>query len=209
MFNIVDIRKIIIIFLIAVLFSVLVFSTIEAFYPNPEWDNYCREKGFPKVAPLVQNQEVCQEIDVNDVDQNACESKKGYIEFNYDSKGCPTSYECNTCSKEYDFARQTHDQYVFYISALLALVAIFIGLYLPAQTNNLNEWIGTGFMLGGTFALFFGTASTFGSLDRIIRPIIIFLELVLVIFIAYKKIGNLRMDDVPITKKVLRKRKKK
>ncbi len=190
----VDIRKIIIIFVVAVLFSILVFSTIEAVYPAPKWEDFCPNYAFPKTAPLMQEAKNCVIINVTDTDQQQCAEKKGTIDFIYNSAGCPTSYECNTCQNEFQLANDTHQRYVFYISAVLALLAIFLGLYLPAQKNTLNEWIGTGFMLGGTFALFFGTAQGYISLDRYIRPIVILVELVVVIIIAYRLIGNLRSD---------------
>ncbi|HZX44865.1 MAG TPA: hypothetical protein VFF28_04235 [Candidatus Nanoarchaeia archaeon] len=189
----VDIRKIIIIFVIAVLFSVLVFSVIEAVYPSPKYDEICRQNIYPE-KPYITNR-TCPDVNISVANRKACDEKKGYIEYtDYDENNCPTSYKCNTCQNEFNQAQQKHERVVFYISALLSLVAIFIGLYLPAESNSLNEWIGTGFMLGGTFSLFFGTLTTFIWLDRYIRPIVILLELILVIFIAYRKIGNLRQD---------------
>jgi len=190
----VDVRKIIIIFVIAVLFAVLVFAVIEAVYPQSKWEDYCKSRAYPTEKQCITGN-VCPEINVSETDRKACDDKKGYIEYtDYDSNNCPAKYECNICQNEFNLAQEKHQRYVFYISAILSLVAIFIGMYLPAKTNTLNEWIGTGFMLGGTFALFFGTLTSFMSLDRYARPIVILLELALVIFIAYRKIGNLRED---------------
>ena len=189
----VDIRKIIIIFVVAVLFSVLVFSVIEAVYPSPKYNDFCKMEE-PMAKPIAFEPKNCSNLEVPGNEQRKCNEQRGYIQYNYDSLGCPISYKCNTCQYEFDKAREKYDQYVFYISALFSLIAIFIGLYLPAKTSSLNEWIGTGFMLGGTFALFFGTIRSFTSLGRYVRPVVIFLELALVIFIAYREIGNLRED---------------
>ncbi len=189
-----DIRKIIIIFVIAILFSVLVFAIIEAVYPQPQYEDYCKSANYPMERACI-TQQTCPEINITQAERDSCSAKKGVIEYiDYDSNNCPTAYQCNTCQNELNLAQKTHSRYVFYISALLALIAIFLGLYLPAKKNTLNEWIGTGFMLGGTFALFFGTMTSFMFLDRYARPIVIFLELVLVIFVTYRKIGNLRED---------------
>ncbi len=190
----VDIRKIIIIFVVAILFAVLVFSVIEAAYPRPKYEDFCKERFFERPIPIVKEPKDCPELGVTKIEIDACEEKKGNIAYDYDSKGCAISYECNTCNYELRQAQEKHNRYVFYISAFLALIAIFIGLYLPAEANTLNEWMGTGFMLGGAFALFFGTAITFSDLNRFTRPVVIFLELALIIFIAYKKIGNLKED---------------
>lgn len=190
----VDVRKIIIIFVIAILFAVLVFSVIEAFYPSPKWEDFCRQINYPVEKPCI-SEKTCPEINVSEKDRKECEDKKGYIEYTeLDTNNCPTIYRCNTCQHEFDMAQEKHQRYVFYISAFLSLIAVFIGLFLPAKQNTLNEWVGTGFMLGGTFALFFGTLTTFRWLDRYVRPIVILLELILIIFIAYRKIGNLRKD---------------
>jgi hypothetical protein len=188
-----DVRKILIIFVIGILFSVLVFSVIEAVYPSPEYEDFCGREFEPR--PIrVEKEAECPDLEISVEDQKACNEKEGNIMYRYDEHGCPNAYECSTCEKEYDDANEVYHLYVFYISAVLALIAIFIGLYLPAKQNTLNEWIGTGFMLGGTFALFFGTMQSFRHLGRFTRPIVIFLELVLVIYVAYMKIGNMRPD---------------
>jgi len=199
-----DVRKVVIIFVIAILFSVLVFSIIEAFYPSPQYEDYCKNQNIVVEKPFV-SQTTCPEINISQADRDSCSAKNGNIEYtNYDTNNCPKSYICSTCQNDFTSAMQQHSKYVFYISAVLALIAIFIGLFLPSKVNTLNEWIGTGFMLGGAFALFFGTMSSFRFLDRITRPIVILLELILVIFISYKKIGNLRAD-----KKLQKDKKKK
>ncbi|HIH38048.1 hypothetical protein J4460_05015 [Candidatus Woesearchaeota archaeon] len=193
----VDIRKVIIIFVIAVLFSVLVFSTIEAIYPSPKYEDYCPNN--PKTGPLRSDGLIaknCTALIVPEEEVTSCEEKHGYIEYVHDSDGCAQSYRCQTCNNDFQQASDQHNRYVFYISSLLALIAVFIGLYLPASNNPLNEWVGTGFMLGGAFIMLFVTASAYSSLDRLVRPIIMFIELLLVIFVAYKKIGNLRTDPI-------------
>ena len=188
-----DIRKIIIIFVVAILFSVFVFAIIGAIYPQPEYNDYCKNDYGLRVKP-VDSATDCQNVEPTPFEQQECANDNGYIQYNYGADGCPTSYECNTCQEEYNVAQDKYRQYVFYISAILALIAIFVGLYLPAETNTLNEWIGTGFMLGGAFALLFGTAMSYTSLGRFVKPIVIFAELVLIIFVAYRKVGNLRKD---------------
>jgi len=188
----IDFRKIIIILVIAILFAVLVFSTIEAVYPQPKYEDYCNTRNYPLTKEGSPQAEKCATLDIAPTEYQSCDEKKGYISYTYDSNGCAISYVCDTCNVNFQKAQDQYNQYVFYISAVLALIAIFVGLYLPAAANPLNEWIGTGFLLGGAFALFFGTIRSFNALDRYIRPAVILLELILVIFLAYKKIDNLR-----------------
>lgn len=180
-----DIRKIVVVLLIAILFSVFVFSTISAVYPQPQWDEYCTEFGPRLVAPDKE----CAVIDVPEDERTTCEDERGQISYRYDSNGCAESYYCETCQNDYQAAQDRHDQTKFYISALLALIVIFVALNLPAKKkkNNVHEWIGTGLLLGGAFVLLFGTVQGFNSLDRFVKPVVMLLELVLVIYLAYKK----------------------
>jgi hypothetical protein len=190
-----DIRKIIIIFVVAVLFAILVFAVIGAVYPQPEHQDFCKRGYYPEEKFIQSNEKLnCTSVYASVEDQKKCDEKNGIIDYTIGSKGCAVSYECNTCQHEFDLANKKYQLYVFYISAILSLIAIFIGLYLPAKANTLNEWIGTGFMLGGTFSLFFGTAFSYTSLARFEKPIVLLLELGLIIFIAYRKVGNLRKD---------------
>ncbi len=191
----VDLRKVVVIFVIAVLFSILVFSTIEAVYPRPKYDDFCSREEYPKPV-LNRNAESknCSELIVPEDFREKCNEKDGRIDYKYDAYGCAVDYSCETCHNEYDKAQEFYNMFVFIIAALSGLVAIIIALYLPA-TKELNEWIGTGFMLGGLFTLFFGTAMYFGDMARYLRPIIIFLELVIVIFLAYKKLSTPKDHD--------------
>jgi hypothetical protein len=96
----------------------------------------------------------------------------------------------NQCQEEYDSAREKYNLVVFYVSAIFGMLAIIVGLFLPFERDDLNQWIGSGFMLGGFFTLFIGTIRAYGDLHRIVRPIILLVELLIVIYVAYKKIGK-------------------
>lgn len=188
----VDLRKIVIIFVIAVLFAILVFAVIGAVYPTPKYDDYCKSNPYYYGEPVkVDGTAYNCTYNPTPADRKACDERKGYMEaVEFDTNGCPSKYECNTCQIAYEDANEKYRLYVFYISAFLALIAIFVGLFLPSEQNTLNEWMGTGFMLGGTFALFFGTAFSYTALGRYIKPAVIFLELALIIFISYKKLSD-------------------
>ena len=187
-----DVRKVIIVGLIAVLFAIFVFSTIEAVYPSPEWDEYCdNERAYPR---NVGDSSECPSVDVPQDEQQACE---GYIDYRYDSNGCATEYFCNTCQVELSQAQDMHSQIVFYVSAVLSLIAIFVALTLPQALNNkkgkkrndVHEWVGSGLLLGGALVLIVGTFMGFGSLHAYVKPIVILAELILVIYLAYKKLA--------------------
>ena len=72
----------------------------------------------------------------------------------------------------------------------MGLIALIAGLYLPKKKNPINEWVGSGFLLGGILTILVGTVRYFGDMGRYARPIIILVELVLVIYLAYRKLGD-------------------
>ena len=94
------------------------------------------------------------------------------------------------CQEEFDSANEKYNLVVFYVSIIFGLIAIIVGLYLPSEKDDLNQWVGSGFMLGGFFTLFVGTIRAYGDLHRVIRPIILLIELLIVIYVSYRKIGK-------------------
>jgi len=180
-----DIRRILIVFVVGILFTVLVFSTIQAVYPSPSYTDYCRER-LVKPYPLERNE--CPDI-ISQTELNECSDKKGTPEYTYNANNCPISFECSMCNKQYQDSREKHDFWNFIISAIFGLVGVLIGMNLPVKKNKVHEWIGSGLMLGGLISIFIGTAMHYGDLHRWIRPIVILLELILVIWLSYNKLA--------------------
>jgi len=98
--------------------------------------------------------------------------------------------EDKECYQEFENDREKYNLVVFYVSVILGMIAIIVGLMLPSERDDLNQWIGSGFMLGGFFTLFVGTIRAYGDLHRVIRPIILLIELLIVIYVSYRKIGK-------------------
>jgi hypothetical protein len=182
-----DIRRVLIIFVIGVLFSIFVFSFIEAVYPNPDYQDFCLEESPYMAKPLIDREE-CVYLEPSTELTNSCE-EKGDLKPVYEN-GCIINYECDSCRREYDDARKKQHLWFFVISALFGLAAIAVGIYLPASKNSLHEWIGTGFMLGGLISLFGGTIIYFSDMERYLRPVTMLVELVIIIYIAYKKLNT-------------------
>lgn len=184
-----DVRRIIVIFVIAILFTILINVSIEAVHPSPKYEEYCKEKSMPRPAPYPA-EKACSEFTTPKEISESCPEEKGKVDFTYDERGCPTKAYCETCYKEYDQANQKYNLVVFIISAITGLIALVVGLHLPEKKNPINEWIGSGFLLGGMLTIFVGTVRYFGEMGRYTRPIVILVELALVIYLAYKKLGK-------------------
>lgn len=178
-----DARKILIIFLVGVLYSIFSYTLIDAVYPNPEYQDFCKDEFMP--APVKIPTEGYPARDCPSVTEPQC-GRNAIPRYNYSKTGCPISARCDYCQSDYETARERHNFIVFIFSSMMGLIALGIGLMLP-QKNPMNEWTATGFLLGGLVTIFIGTAIYYGDMARIVRPIVIFAELALVIFLAYRQ----------------------
>src|SRR3989338_1549071 len=202
-----DIRRIIIIFVIAILYAIFSQLEIDYLVEAPKCENFCPADEFggpmcidsyednypiyPMAKPVMYNERtinICtNQTWPTDDESIKCSKEKGMMKFKYDQNGCVVKYKCDYCSKGYVDNKQWSNYYIFILSALFALVAIVIGIMLSPK-NPINEWIGFGMLLGGLITLFIGTGRAIGELNKGLRPIIILAELILVIYLSYKKI---------------------
>jgi len=165
----IDLRKVAIIFVIAVLYAIFVNAVIEAFYPAPLNEDYCKQRFYPeKPYPAAERKIECPKYNQPTQEElDKCSEQKGFPDYAYDANGCPTRYKgCNFCQRDFENANQKYNLVFFILSSVLAVVAIGIGLLLPTN-RSLNEWIATGFILGGLVTLFFGTLRYYNILDDI------------------------------------------
>lgn len=170
------IRRIIVIFVIAILFTILINVSIDAFYPQPEYGDFCRDN-YPKAMPLQPEQ--CAEV-------TPIDCARGETSYRYNTRGCPTEAYCETCHENLEQAQEKYSIVVFIVSAITGLIALVVGMNLPK--SFVNEWIGSGFLLGGLLTILVGTIRYFGDMGRYVRPVVILFELTLVIYLAYKKL---------------------
>jgi len=183
----INVKKFGIIAAIAILFGIFIFSLINAFYERPEYDDFCKRELYMQKAPYLQEKLNCTPIEVDDAEAEACQEQGGEFTPVYE-QGCVKEFKCETCMNEYDEARENYEFFVFIMSSILGLLAVILSIYLPYKKDSLKERILTGFLIGGLIAIFVGTGRYFNDLHRILRPIIILIEIILVTFVAYKKI---------------------
>lgn len=188
-----DLRKVIVVFIIAILTAVLAHAITVAIMPSPQYEDFCSQY-YPKADPAApygykehQQNFTCPVFD--DTQSAACTRERGMADYKYDQYGCPISMTCNYCNRDLQAAQKKFNFIMFITDSIVALIAIFIALSLPAK-KDVSNWIGTGLMFGGLISLFAGTVVYYSDLDRFVRPIVIFAELVLVIYLAYKKLSK-------------------
>jgi uncharacterized membrane protein len=167
----IDFRKILVALAIAVLFAIFVNTSIEAISPSPQYDDFCNESmtgknpyryAEPTTSPLTEEEKLT--IDT------------------YEQKN-------RECQDAWQAAQEKHQFVVFLVSAIAGLIAIIAGLYISVSTP-VGMSIASGFILDGLFALFFGTISGWGSIAKTVRPFVMLVELIIVIFVAYKQLNK-------------------
>ncbi len=176
-----EIKKVALTAGIAVLFTLFIVFFVEAVYESPEYEDYC---GFyrepypltkdPASCPVVYNQELFDE----------CITQKGEVRYNISENGCQTDPYCDFCSRDFNDANTKYHKSIFFISAIVSIIAILAGLYLP---KNIDA-IASGFIFGGILVLVQGTARVFGDLGKWPRVIVLGAELIILIIIGLKRL---------------------
>jgi len=179
-----DVKKYGVIIIIAVLLSLFAFSIVDLIEESPDYSDYCGSEIFPrKIATDTIN---CADFtEPSDFEVNDCSNNKGEIQYKYDGKGCPTSYECNTCRIGYEEASRQHRLLGFIVTSALGILSILVGLYSKSK-EEVVEWIFSGILIGGVLSVIVGTMSYFGDMGRFVKPIILIVEFGLIVLIAIK-----------------------
>jgi len=168
---------------IAIMAALFVGVVVDAVYDVPKYEDYCNEyMNMPKVLGRPVEAENCDDpYFVSQDEIRACENGRGTPEFEYDENGCNVYTECNYCSKEYNDANEKYNRNLFFIISPLAVIMILIGLLYGF------EIVASGLMMGGILLLIYSTGRYFSDMSKIMRVVVVFIELVLLIWIAIKK----------------------
>ncbi len=184
-----DLRKIILVFVIAVLYLVFVLALSNAIFVKPEYSDYCNDKAMMMFAAKAEQNCSIKIPNLQEKIDN-CSSEGGNIRYIYDDSGCPKELKCDYCSKEFRIALESFRFKNFLVGSFLGLLAIISALFLPVAKNELHRWSSSGFILGGLLAIFTTTAQYYSFLHRTLRPVIIFFELALVLFVFYRQFSS-------------------
>lgn len=164
---------------IAILFTTFAFVLVDAVYPRPEYGDFC-ENNYP-IKPKVYDSNVnCTEDYLQE--EQLCYQDNGIPGYDYDEQGCMIFEKCDYCSRDYQNAQDNYSNTLLLILAPIGALAILLGVFYKI------EFIGTGFMFSGIFIMFISTVQNFENLNEFTRVIVVFLELLLILFIAYKKV---------------------
>lgn len=145
---------------VAILVTFFVHATIDAALPDVEYEN-CYQLREP-VSP----------------GEDPINQTKGQLD---DTK-------VQECYDKQDEKRKTNSLYAFLIASVIGVIAVVAGLYIPTNTSAASAIAG-GILLGGLFTIFTGTIRGWDGLIEIAKPIVLLIELVIVIWVAFKKLN--------------------
>jgi hypothetical protein len=177
-----ELKKVALTLGIAVLFTLFIVFLVDAIYQQPKYEDYCSNNYYGPYPAKFENTR-CPII-YNSTLNEECVKNKGQINYKYDNNGCEIEAYCEYCYVKFDDANRKYNKNIFYISALVGIIAILAGLYLPRSIDA----IASGFVFGGILVLLQGTVRVFGDLGRYSRVIVLGIELVLLVWIGYKKV---------------------
>lgn len=173
-----DLKQIAVASAVAILFAVFVIVLIDAVYERPEYSDYCG-KGEYYARPVLPDTKC--DYEYSEAYQQ-CMEDGGVPKLRYNESDCGTFDKCDFCNKEYEATSKIYTRNIFIIAGLLGVAAIFAG------TLWKIEFLASGIMFGGIILLFYATVVHFSNADKILRVVIIFVELMLVLWIGYKKL---------------------
>jgi hypothetical protein len=124
-------------------------------------------------------------VDVyNSPESLACSEARGNPIYQTNDDCCQVYEKCDYCNRDFTDAQSMHNRNLFFILAPIGLLIIILGLYVA------SEYLGAGFMFGGLITLFYATVVYFTEMSKLARAFVILVELLIIIWIGYKKIGK-------------------
>jgi len=179
-----DVKKVAMILAITVLLPLFVGLFTDAVYQQPKYETYCNASlnSYPQKA--IPASPVNCTMNYGQT-QDQCYNSGGQPEFNYTDAGCQVYSSCNYCSKNYTDATQKYNRNIFFILLPVGLIVVILGLYL------LVDYLGAGLMFAGLIIMFYATFRYFSDMSKLLRALVILVELLVIMWIGYKKIdGN-------------------
>jgi len=176
-----DIKRFALTLAVGVLLALFVGFLVDAIYSSPQYNDFCdgRDRFIPKFPERI-NTSLCSPVDYSDSIYDTCTGDMGYVAYESDENGCEVTPYCETCGVDYDNASEKYSRNLFFILAPLSLLLIAIGVFI------ITDSIAAGFILGGILTLIYSTIRVFGDLSKVMKVVILGVELALVIWLGYR-----------------------
>ena len=169
---------------IVVVYALMLWQGIEAFYPSPKYDDFCKnnirgpypEKVFPGgVQNCTYSKQLQEQMD-------QCYADKGQPVFEYDDYGCSISLkECDYCQRDFEEAQKNYSKVIFIIALIAGIITLIIGYAILSV-----EPVGSALIGSGIWAIFYGAVWNWRNFSNIWRFLLLLVALVLLIWIALR-----------------------
>ena len=169
---------------IVVIFGLALWQGIEAFYPSPQYDDFCTpgrfEAYYPLKTPAV-GESCTYTQELRDAEAR-CYSEKGQPIYEYDDKGCYISVrECDYCQRDFEEAQDAHSKIVFIIAVIIGVITLIIGYGVLSV-----EPVGSALIGSGIWAIFWGSAINWRNFSNIWRFLLLLAALILIVWFALR-----------------------
>jgi hypothetical protein len=157
---------------IVIVFALVLWQGIEAFYPTPEYSDFCDES---KRAELIEDRVSCDEIGGQ---WNVYDGVKPRpINGEVVAEGwCDRDHSCRM---DYDDSRDAHSKVVFYVALIVGLIVLFVG-----YTYLSVEPVGSALIGSGIWAIFFGSVVNWRNFSSIWRFLLLLAALIFLVWIT-------------------------
>ena len=147
--------------LIAIIITVLtasfLFSVGNAVFVEPAYDEYC------SITPYPDRFENMTDVEREEQDR-----------------------QWRECQQEFQSARDDHRNAVFFTVTVLSVLVIIGALALRPDKVDLTFYIVSGIVFGSLAAILISTMQNWASFGRLVRPLVLLVEIALVTFVAYR-----------------------
>lgn len=175
-------KKLAMIFAIAILLPLCIGLFVDAIYSEPKYEDYCNQTFYPEYKQVIPNI-TCPDFSMT-AEYQDCVNRHGNPIFKYDQNNCQIYDKCDLCPIEFQKVQSIYNRNLFFILAPIALIFVVLGIFLTV------EYLGAGFMFGGLILLFYATMRYFSDMSKLLRAIVILVELVIILYIGYRKIDK-------------------
>ncbi len=208
-----DFKKVALSVGILILVPLFLFLFFDALYPSPEYNDFCKneytrvEKPVPAQCMAQTTQLECtaraggaagtQLFDCTNkgsvnqcpdvyqtADVSACMGSEGSPQFTTNNDCCQVYESCDYCSKNFNEATAKHNRNLFFILAPIGLLLIILGIYISI------DYLAAGLMFAGLITLIWGTVIYFTEMSKFARAAVILVELLVIVWVGYKKIDG-------------------
>ena len=165
---------------IVVVYALVLWQGIQAFYPTPEYDDYC--SFFGGRIPVAEGGLNCPFPSELRPKEQACYDAKGEFRYEYDNNtGCIINGYCDECSIEYNEAHDSYSRNVFFISLAIGAITLLIGFFVLSV-----EPVGSALIGSGIWAVFYGTVINWRNFANLWRFLILLIVLIALIWFALR-----------------------